>query len=222
MLFISRSGILSLACKWSCSRVGKELLAPGHEKIWFTKKGEGAEVVYKVLLEGTQWRLKVWEPFISSFLFMHVCSAFLVRWRGLGFTVWTAARILGEHWRNLPTKCGKGFETLLGTTWKKALCTSEQSPAMQWMGSAKDTSIKCVKSELKNELGKGNCVLRASAAMMSSVVAPWMSWEIQNEGMQRSPDSCGQSRDKETAELEWNHLGSSFHRLDKGDPRQVG
>lgn len=26
----------------------------------------------------------------------------------------------------------------------------------------------------------------------------------------------------ETVELEWNHLGSSFHRLDKGNPRQVG
>lgn len=25
----------------------------------------------------------------------------------------------------------------------------------------------------------------------------------------------------ETVELEWNHLGSSFHRLDKGDPRWV-
>lgn len=34
--------------------MGKELLAPGHKKIWFTKRGEGAEVVYKVLLEGTQ------------------------------------------------------------------------------------------------------------------------------------------------------------------------
>lgn len=110
MLFISHSGILSLACKWSCSRVGKEVLAPGHEKIWFTKREEGAEVVYKVLLEGTQWRLKVWEPFISSFLCMHICSAFLVRWRGFGFTVWTAARILGEHWRNLPTKCGRALK----------------------------------------------------------------------------------------------------------------
>lgn len=26
----------------------------------------------------------------------------------------------------------------------------------------------------------------------------------------------------ETVELEWNHLGSSFHRLDKGDLRQIG
>lgn len=77
MLFISPSGILSLARKWSCSRVGKELLAPGHIKIWFAERGEGAEVVYKVPLEGIQWRLKVWEPFISSFLCMHVCSAFL-------------------------------------------------------------------------------------------------------------------------------------------------
>lgn len=34
--------------------MGKELLAPGHEKIWFTKRGEGVEVVDKVLLEGTQ------------------------------------------------------------------------------------------------------------------------------------------------------------------------
>lgn len=90
------------------------------------------------------------------------------------------------------------------------------------MGSAKDTSVKGVKAELKNELRKGSCVLRASAAMMSWVVAPWMSWEIQNEGIQRSPNSCDWSRDRETVELEWNHLGSSFHRLDKGDPRQVG
>lgn len=110
MLFISPSGILSLACKWSCSRVGKEFLAPGHKKIWFPEGGEGAEVVYKVLLEGLQWRLQGWEPLISSFPCVHVCSAFLLGWRGFGFKVWTAARILGESWRNLPTKCGKALK----------------------------------------------------------------------------------------------------------------
>lgn len=57
---------------------------------------------------------------------------------------------------------------------------------------------------------------------MSGVVAPWMGWEIQNGGIEKSPEGCDQSRDKETAELEWNHLGSSFQRLDKGDPKQVG
>lgn len=81
------------------------------------------------------------------------------------------------------------------------LCTSEQSPVMRRMGSAKDTSVRCVKSEggteLKNELRKGNCVLRASAMVMSWVVARWMGWEIQNEEIQRSSGSCDQSRDKD-------------------------
>lgn len=65
---------------------------------------------------------------------------------------------------------------------------------MQRVGSARDTSLKCVKlggaTELKNELRKGNCVLRASARTMGWVVAPWMDWEIQNE--------CNQSRDRDS------------------------
>lgn len=85
---------------------------------------------------------------------------------------------------------------------------------MQRVGPANNTSMEGVKAELKNDLRKWDCVLRASLAMMS--------WEIQNKGIQRNSYSCDQSRNKETVELEWSHLGSSFPRLDKGDPRWVG
>ena len=62
--------------------------------------------------------------------------------------------------------------------------------------------MKYVKSEgdteFKNELRKGNYVVRAPAMKTSWVVALWIGWEIQSERIQSSLSSYGQSRDKDT------------------------
>ena len=58
--------------------------------------------------------------------------------------------------------------------------------------------MKYVKSEgdteFKNELRKGNYVVRAPAMKKSWVVALWIGWETQNEGIR---GSCDQSRGKD-------------------------
>lgn len=169
--------------------MGKELLAPGHEKIWFTKRGEGAEVVYKVLLEGTQWRLEVWEPFISSVLWMHICSAFLG-------VVGLVLRFELQHgfWESTERICLQNVERLwnvAGHNMKEGAWYERTTDGLCKRHQSKVCGVRTGKWAEK----KGNCVLRASAVMMSWVVAPWMVWDIQNEGIQ-SPDSCDQSRNK--------------------------
>lgn len=218
MLFISPSGILSLACKWSCSRVGKELLAPGHEKIWFPEGGEGAEVVYKVLLEGPQWRLQGWEPFISSFLCVHVCSAFLLSWRGFGFKVWTATRILGESWRNLPTKCGKALKRCWAQHERRHLVRANSHPCWR-EGALQKTPAWSV--------WRQNFKMSSEGGTVSSehLQAWWVGWlhhgwvgKSRMEGFKGALRAVIKAGTKtEAAELEWNHLGSSFHRLHKGE-----
>lgn len=53
-------------------------------------------------------------------------------------------------------------------------------------------------TELKNELRKGNYVVRAPAMKPGWVVALWIGWESQNEGIWGSCSSSDQSRDKDT------------------------
>lgn len=83
--------------------------------------------------------------------------------------------------------------------------------------------MKYVKSEgdteFKNELRKGNYVVRAPAMKTSWVVALWIGWEIQNERIQSSLSRYDQSRGKDTDSrggMDGKRFGSSFHMWDKG------
>lgn len=55
------------------------------------------------------------------------------------------------------------------------------------MGSAKDCHELCEVrrgTEFKKELRKGNYAVRTSAMKTNWVVALWIGWEVQNEGIQ--------------------------------------
>lgn len=94
------------------------------------------------------------------------------------------------------------------------------------MGSAEETTVKCAKSErdteFKNELRKGNYVVRTPAARASWVVALWIGWEIQSEGIHINPSSSKRGPRLKagtkirTVEAGWKRFGSSFHMWDKG------